>query len=95
MELVILKSLNWDLSPMTPNAWVRMYLQIALSSTRPMDESFILHAYFGLPLSTTMQLLDLAILDMGSLDFDYSVLATSALYHTNSEATALTVSGYR
>jgi len=94
MELMILKGLNWGLSPMTPNAWVRMYLQIAHGSTRPMDESFTLPAYSGLPFSTTMQLLDLAVLDVGSLEFDYSVLATSALYHTDSEATALGVSGY-
>jgi hypothetical protein len=34
------------------------------------------------------------MLDVGSLDFTYSVLATSALYHTESEAVALAVSGY-
>jgi cyclin E len=34
------------------------------------------------------------MLDVGSLDFTYSVLATSALYHTESEAVALRVSGY-
>ena len=34
------------------------------------------------------------MLDVGSLDFTYSVLATSALYHTESEAVALLVSGY-
>jgi cyclin E len=95
MELMILKGLNWGLSPMTPNAWMRMYLQIAHGSTRPMDESFSLPAYSGLPFSRVMQLLDLAILDVGSLEFTYSVLATSALYHTESEATALAVSGYR
>lgn len=94
MELMILKGLNWGLSPMTPNAWVRMYLQIAHGSTRPMDEAFNLPAYSGLPFSTVMQLLDLAVLDVGSLEFSYSVLATSALYHTDSEATALAVSGY-
>jgi cyclin E len=27
MELVILKGLNWGLSPMTPNAWVKFYIQ--------------------------------------------------------------------
>jgi len=94
MELMILKGLNWGLSPMTPNAWMRMYLQIAHGSTRPMDESFSLPAYSGLPFSRVMQLLDLAILDVGSLEFNYSVLATSALYHTESEAIALAVSGY-
>jgi len=27
MELVVLKGLNWGLSPMTPNSWVKLYLQ--------------------------------------------------------------------
>ena len=40
-----------------------------------------------------MQLVDLCMLDIGSLEFNYSVLATSALYHTESEAVALSVSG--
>jgi cyclin E len=28
MELVVLKSLNWGLAPMTPNSWVKLYLQL-------------------------------------------------------------------
>jgi len=94
MELMVLKGLNWGLSPMTPNAWMRMYLQTVHGSKAPCDESFSLPAYSGLPFSRVMQLLDLAMLDVGSLDFPYSVLATSALYHTDCEATALAVSGY-
>ena len=34
------------------------------------------------------------MLDFGSLDFAYSVLATSALYHMEGERVALSVSGY-
>jgi hypothetical protein len=45
-------------------------------------------------LLSLFQLVDLCMLDVGSLDFTYSVLATSALYHTESEAVALAVSGY-
>jgi len=94
MELMILKGLNWGLSPMTPNAWMRMYLQTWHGSKEPADESFSLPAYSGLPFSRVMQLLDLSMLDVGSLEFPYSVLATSALYHTEDETTALAVSGY-
>ena len=94
MELMILKGLNWGLSPMTPNAWMRMYLQIAHGSDLPCDEAFSQPAYSGLPFSRVMQLLDLAVLDVGSLEFSYSILATSALHHTDSEAVALAVSGY-
>lgn len=94
MELMILKGLNWGLSPMTPNAWVRMFLQIHHGSSKPCDETFALPAYSGLPFSKVMQLLDLAVLDVGSLSFPYSILATSALYHTEGEVLALSVSGY-
>jgi len=95
MELMILKGLNWGLSPMTPNAWMRMYMQINHGSKRPLDESFSLPAYSGLPFSRVMQLVDLCMLDVGSLEFSYSVLATAALYLTESEEVALRVSGYR
>jgi len=95
MELMILKGLNWGLSPMTPNAWMRMYLQILHGSKSPNDDSFSLPAYSGLPFSRVMQLLDLAVLDVGSLEFSYSVLATSALYHAENEEVALSVSGYK
>merc|ERR1719233_1304189 len=58
------------------------------------DESLSLPAYSGLPFSRVMQLVDLCMLDVGSLEFSYSVLATAALYHTESENVALHVSGY-
>ena len=93
MELMILKGLNWGLSPMTPNAWMRLYMQIFHGSKKPFDESFCLPAYSGLPFSRAMQLLDLCVLDISSLEFSYSVLATSALYHSETEAVALHVSG--
>ena len=93
MELMILKGLNWGLSPMTPNAWMRLYMQICHGSKKPCDEAFFLPAYSGLPFSRAMQLLDLCLLDMSSLEFSYSVLATSALYHSECEAVALHVSG--
>ena len=93
MELMVLKGLNWGLSPMTPNSWMRLYMQICNGSRKPFDESFSLPAYSGLPFSHAMQLVDLCMLDIGSLEFNYSILATSALYHTESEAIALSVSG--
>lgn len=95
MELMVLKGLNWGLSPMTANSWMRLYMQINHGSKKPMDESFSLPAYAGLPFSRAMQLVDLCMLDIGSLEFSYSILATSALYHTESEAVALRVSGYK
>lgn len=94
MELEILKRLNWSLSPMTPNAWMRTYMQILHGPKEGDSVSFSIPAYTGLPFSRVMQLLDLCMLDFGSLDFNYSVLATSALYHMEGERVALSVSGY-
>ena len=39
------------------------------------------------------QLLDLCVLDIESLQFTYSVIAASALYHSSSRELALSVSG--
>jgi cyclin E len=95
MELVILKGLNWGLSPMTPNAWMRMFMQVSQGDLTPYSPSFSLPSYSGQNFSKAMQLLDLSVLDLGSLEFTYSVLAASALYHTENEAVALRVSGYQ
>jgi hypothetical protein len=55
MELVVLKSLNWGLSPMTPNAWMRMYMQILHGPRQANSHAFSLPAYSGLPFSRAMQ----------------------------------------
>ena len=110
MELEILKTLNWSLSPMTPNAWIRTFMQILATNKLPsqvgrraaaqafvsanINKSFTVPAYNGLPFSKVMQLMDLVMLDFGCLDYTYSVLATSALYHMEGERVALAVSGY-
>ena len=69
--------------------------QVAHGDLSPCSESFVLPAFSGLPFSKAMRLLDLTVLDVGSLEFSYSVLAASALYHTENEAIALSVSGYQ
>lgn len=40
-----------------------------------------------------LQLLDVCTLDIGSMDFDYSILAASALYHVTNEEVTLSVTG--
>ena len=42
-----------------------------------------------------LQLLDLCVLDVESLQFTYSVLAAAALYHSSTRELALSVSGNR
>jgi len=94
MELEVLKKLNWSLSPMTPNSWMRTFMQILHGPKKDDSISFAIPAYTGLPFSKVMQLLDLCMLDFASLDFSYSILASSALYHMEGERVALAVSGY-
>ena len=93
MEARVLEGLNWCVSPMTANSWMMFYMQINHGSKKPMNESFSLPDFPGFSFSLAMQLVDLSMMDMGSLEFSYSILATSALYHTESEDVALKVSG--
>ena len=101
MELVILKGLNWGLSPMTPNSWVKLYMQVnqanyivEMNGSNPAgNEDFVLPQFSGNRFSKVMQLVDLCILDIGSLSFPYSVLSASALYHCQDQAAALQASG--
>jgi len=98
MELVVLKKLNWGLSPMTPNAWMKLYMQ---SSCATEDEdatsgsSFVTAKFSGVPFARAMRLLDLAVLDLGSLAFNYSTLAAAALALTDGRAVALAASCLR
>jgi len=93
MELEILKRLNWALSPMTPNSWMRTYMQVLHGPKSQDSISFSIPAYNGLPFCRVMQLLDLCMLSFGCLDYNYSVLAASALYLMEGEQVALAVTG--
>eukprot|EP00096_Caligus_rogercresseyi_P011785 TRINITY_DN4758_c0_g1_i1.p1 TRINITY_DN4758_c0_g1~~TRINITY_DN4758_c0_g1_i1.p1 ORF type:complete len:503 (-),score=137.21 TRINITY_DN4758_c0_g1_i1:1108-2616(-) len=94
MELVILKALNWSLCPLTPNAWMKLFLQLNSGEGKPRNESLLNSQFSGLPFSRIMQLMDLCTMDIGSLSFKYSVLVAAALYHFENEQVALESSGY-
>lgn len=90
-ELIILKGLGWNLSPITAPGWLNIYMQIESGdSSRP--NAFIYPQYGGLQYSQAAQLLDLATLDKGCLKFPYSHLAAAAIYHTQGRECALRVS---
>lgn len=90
-ELVILKGLGWNLSPVTAPGWLNIYMQIESGDwSRP--NAFIYPQYGGLQYSQAAQLLDLATLDEGSLKFPYSHIAAAAIYHTQGRECALRVS---
>ncbi|XP_029919821.1 G1/S-specific cyclin-E2-like isoform X2 [Myripristis murdjan] len=90
MELIILKALNWNLCPETPVSWLKLYIQMASMS----DNSDLLEPQFSQDVYVQItQLLDLCILSINSLDFQYRVLAASVLCHFLHYETVQKVSG--
>lgn len=96
------QTLNWNLSPVTVNCWLSMYMQLCCDGRKRArraerlgqpDPSFIFPQYSGLAFVQTAQLVDLCMLDEGSLKFAYSILAATALYHMFSRELSLFVSG--
>ncbi|XP_071356527.1 G1/S-specific cyclin-E2-like isoform X2 [Trachinotus anak] len=78
MELIILKALRWNLCPETAVSWLKVYFQMASMNA----SSDLLEPQF--PQDTYIQmtrLLDLCILNINSLDFQYRELAASVLCH--------------
>lgn len=90
-ELVVLKGLGWNLSPVTPPGWLNVYMQLE-SGDWGRPNAFIYPQYSGLQYTQAAQLLDLATLDEGSLKFPYSHMAAASIYHTQGRECALRVS---
>ena len=94
-ELTILKALNWELCPMTANNWLTVFMQLYASHekensrmrrrTRRDADSFLIPEFQSSLFAQIAHLVDLCILDIGSLAYSYSVIAASALYHFTSE----------
>ncbi|KAL6461315.1 hypothetical protein MHYP_G00294590 [Metynnis hypsauchen] len=92
MEVIIMKELKWSLSPLTPVAWINIYMQMAYLK----DSGEVLIPQY--PEATFVQiaeLLDLCILDVKSLEFSCSLLAASALFHFSSLELVMKVSGFK
>ncbi|KAE8282319.1 G1/S-specific cyclin-E2 [Larimichthys crocea] len=90
MELIILKALNWNLCPETAVSWLKLYFQMASMNTNSdlLEPQFPQDAYIQMT-----RLLDLCILNINSLDFQYRVLAASVLSHFIQRETVEQVSG--
>ena len=100
-ELIIMKALNWELSPATSNCWLGIYMQLANAMEETQDSKenstvsklevkrFSSHTFVQ-----AARLLDLCTMDVLSLRYPYSVIAAAAVYHTVSERMALETSGY-
>ncbi|XP_031570377.1 G1/S-specific cyclin-E1-like isoform X2 [Actinia tenebrosa] len=88
-ELIMLKQLNWNLCPVTCNTWLNIYLQLYWLNTMMKSDpkmiscnyNFVYPEYSQQDFLRVAQLLDLCCLDIGSLQFSYSIIASSALYH--------------
>ncbi|XP_062845781.1 G1/S-specific cyclin-E1 [Trichomycterus rosablanca] len=92
MEVIIMKELNWSMSPLTPVSWLNVYMQMAYLK----EFAEVLMPQF--PQTTFVQiaeLLDLCILDVRSLEFSNSLLAASALFHFSSMELVSKVSGLK
>lgn len=84
-ELFMLKSLNWEISPVTANTWLSTYIQIAAqkqTSTKTHTTKILIPTLnHHKDYLKAITLLDLCLFDMESLKFKYSELAASAMYH--------------
>ncbi|XP_070777424.1 G1/S-specific cyclin-E2-like [Enoplosus armatus] len=89
MELIILKALSWNLCPETAVSWLKLYFQMASMNTNSdlLEPQFPQDAYIQMT-----RLLDLCILNINCLDFQYRVLAASVLSHFIQQETVEKVS---
>ncbi|XP_046295320.1 G1/S-specific cyclin-E1-like [Marmota monax] len=92
MELVIMKSLKWHLSPLAIVSWLNVYIQVAHLNN---IYEVLLPQYPQQNFLQIVELLDLCVLDVGCLEFPYGVLAASALYHFSASELMQKVSGYQ
>eukprot|EP00041_Stephanoeca_diplocostata_P030989 m.951226 g.951226 ORF g.951226 m.951226 type:complete len:550 (-) comp23865_c0_seq3:1942-3591(-) len=82
-EMDVLKTLQWNLSPVTTISWLEMYLQTASSmkvKTYSFSDFALYPHYFKTLFYGACQLLDFSTLDYNSVKYSPGVLAATALY---------------
>lgn len=93
-ELVIMKKLAWSLCPVTVNKWLSVFLQIYAVITkqdnsdpdaRSSGDALFTLNFNSLFFAKIAHLIDLCMLDIGCLAYDYDIIAASALYHFTDE----------
>ncbi|CAJ1063123.1 G1/S-specific cyclin-E2 [Xyrichtys novacula] len=89
-ELHLLKALDWNLCPETPISWLKLYAQVEAQRD---GENFLEPQFSQETYIRITQLLDLCMMDIGSLDYSYSVLAAAAFCHFSSFDVVHKVSG--
>ncbi|XP_033096256.1 G1/S-specific cyclin-E-like [Anneissia japonica] len=95
-ELIMLKALNWDLTPITANTWLNTYLQLCnVEEIIQNNCNFVFPNYSASAFVQIAQLIDLCTLDITSLQFHNSTIAASAFYHMSSEQLTYRVTSLR
>uniref|UniRef100_A0A914WK69 Cyclin N-terminal domain-containing protein n=1 Tax=Plectus sambesii TaxID=2011161 RepID=A0A914WK69_9BILA len=105
-ELVMLKQLNWALSPVTAVHWLTIYLQLLNTDVGPRENSSPSSSSSASDLTNSrferidflnlVRVLDLCMMDVKSAQFPYGVLAASVVYSTYDKPDAvLEVTGYK
>ncbi|KAK9889476.1 hypothetical protein WA026_004750 [Henosepilachna vigintioctopunctata] len=100
-ELLILNSLGWDLSLMTPSDWLNLYMQLHSKADeltpqkihKDINKDFIFPQYSGYQFTRASLLIDMMSLDPGFLRFSYSTVAAAAMYFMYGKHAAVSVSG--
>jgi cyclin E len=107
-EVVILSAINWNITPITPNSWLNIYMQIlsnldqvdetsSTTATSTNNDSFIFpsnNGFLRYNHKRIASVIDLALLHIESLRFSSSILAASAIYHFTTQQTIRQCSGY-
>ncbi|RUS69001.1 hypothetical protein EGW08_023237, partial [Elysia chlorotica] len=85
-EMIIVKALKWNLTPMTTNAWLMIYLQVAnIDHIHDPALGFVFPQFSTHAFIQISRLCDLCVMDAGSLQYRYSLIAAAALYHHTNE----------
>lgn len=89
MELIILKALRWNLCSETAVSWLKLYFQMCSvdANSDLLQPQFLPDTYVQMT-----KLLDLCIIDINSMDFEYRVLAAAVLSQFVQQATVEKVS---
>lgn len=99
-EVVILSAINWEITPITPNNWLNIYMQIMLNLDKENTrfDNFILPSTNGIMSSNHKRIasvIDLALLHIDSLRYPSSILSAAALYYFTDELTVRQCTGYK
>lgn len=87
------QALNWKLTPITPNYWLKVYMQLCYQGKSCHELGFTYPQFSPALFSRVSVLMDYASLDIQALNFSYSTIACCCIYLACCSELALHVSG--